>query len=117
MPVHRSTFREVEHIRYVAWPDLAVGIKYAICLRVGISLAAATDLPLIVYEVPGRAGRPLPLGSLERILDLPNVAGIKFTSTDLFKFLMLRRRRHAELFYRRLGDARFLIRTPLSFAH
>ncbi|MFP7570443.1 dihydrodipicolinate synthase family protein [Marivita sp. S2033] len=56
-------------------------------------LAAATDLPLIVYEVPIRTGRPIPLESLERILDLPNVSGIKFTSTDLFKFSMLRRRR------------------------
>ncbi|WP_417605549.1 dihydrodipicolinate synthase family protein [Primorskyibacter flagellatus] len=56
-------------------------------------LAAATDLPLIVYEVPVRTGRPIALDSLERILDLPNVAGIKFTSTDLFKFSMLRRRR------------------------
>ncbi|WP_198662681.1 dihydrodipicolinate synthase family protein [Primorskyibacter marinus] len=33
------------------------------------------------------------MDSLERILDLPNVAGVKFTSTDLFKFSMLRRRR------------------------
>jgi len=56
-------------------------------------LAAATDLPLIVYEVPVRTGRPIPLEALERILDLPNVAGIKFSSVDLFKFSMLRRRR------------------------
>ncbi|WP_281985565.1 dihydrodipicolinate synthase family protein, partial [Thalassorhabdomicrobium marinisediminis] len=56
-------------------------------------LAAATDLPLIVYEVPVRTGRPIPLDSLIRILDLPNVSGIKFTSTDTFKFSMLRRRR------------------------
>lgn len=56
-------------------------------------LAAATDLPLIVYEVPVRTGRPIPLGVLQTILDLPNVAGIKFTSTDLFKFSMLRRSR------------------------
>jgi N-acetylneuraminate lyase len=56
-------------------------------------LAAATDLPLIVYEVPVRTGRPIALDALLRILDLPGVAGIKFTSTDLFKFSMLRRRR------------------------
>lgn len=54
------------------------------------ALAAATDLPLIVYEVPIRTGRPLPLELLIELLDLPNVAGIKFTSTDLFKFSMLR---------------------------
>ncbi len=56
-------------------------------------LAAATDLPLIVYEIPIRTGRPLPLDLLIDLLDLPNVAGIKFTSTDLFKLSMLRRRR------------------------
>lgn len=56
-------------------------------------LATATDLPLIVYEVPIRTGRPIPLDVLLRILDIPNVAGIKFTSTDLFKLSMLRRRR------------------------
>ncbi|MCK0150109.1 dihydrodipicolinate synthase family protein [Marivita sp. S6314] len=55
-------------------------------------LAAATDLPLIVYEVPIRTGRPIPLDSLVRILGFPNVSGIKFTSTDMFKFSMLRRR-------------------------
>ncbi len=56
-------------------------------------LAVATDLPLIVYEIPIRTGRPLPLDLLTDLLDLPNVAGIKFTSTDLFKLSMLRRRR------------------------
>lgn len=56
------------------------------------ALAAATDLPLIVYEVPVRTGRPIGLEALVEILALPNVAGIKFTSTDMFKLSMLRRR-------------------------
>ena len=56
------------------------------------SLQAATDLPLIVYEVPIRTGRPIELDTLVAIMDLPNVAGLKFTSTDMFKFSMLRRR-------------------------
>ncbi|WP_347313470.1 dihydrodipicolinate synthase family protein [Defluviimonas sp. SAOS-178_SWC] len=55
-------------------------------------LQAATDLPLIVYEVPIRTGRPIGLEALVAIMDLPNVAGIKFTSTDMFKLSMLRRR-------------------------
>jgi N-acetylneuraminate lyase len=63
------------------------------------SLAAATDLPLIVYEIPLRTGRPLPLSLLIRMLDLKNVVGIKFTSSDLFKFSMLRRQRPEKLFY------------------
>lgn len=54
------------------------------------ALAAVTDLPLIVYEVPIRTGRPLPLDLLVDLLDLPNVVGIKFTSTDLFKLTRLR---------------------------
>lgn len=54
------------------------------------ALAAETDLPLIVYEVPLRTGRPLPLELLVALLDLPNVAGIKYTSTDMFKLTMLR---------------------------
>lgn len=63
------------------------------------ALAAATDLPLIVYEVPFRTGRPLPLDLLVDILDLPNVVGIKFTSTDLFKFTMLRRARPGSTYF------------------
>ena len=54
------------------------------------ALAAETDLPLIVYEVPVRTARPLPLALLTDLLDLPGVAGIKFTSTDLFKLARLR---------------------------
>lgn len=47
-------------------------------------LAAATDLPLIVYEVPIRTGRPTPADQIAKLLDLPNVAGLKFTSSDMF---------------------------------
>jgi N-acetylneuraminate lyase len=63
------------------------------------ALAAATDLPLIVYEVPIRTGRPLPLELLVDLLDLPNVAGIKFTSTDLFKLTMLQAKRPGSTYF------------------
>jgi len=62
-------------------------------------LAAATSLPLIVYEVPIRTGRSLPTDLLIRILDLENVAGIKFTSTDLFKLSGLRRARPDKTYF------------------
>ncbi len=62
-------------------------------------LTAATSLPTIVYEVPIRTGRPLPIELLLKILDLPKVAGIKFTSTDLFKLSMLRRARPDKTFF------------------
>ncbi len=63
------------------------------------ALAAATSLPLIAYEIPVRTGRPLPTPLLLRILDLPGVAGLKFSSMDLFKFGILRRARPEKLFY------------------
>lgn len=63
------------------------------------ALAAATDLPLIVYEVPIRTGRPLPLELLIALLDLPTVAGIKYTSTDLFKLTMLRAARPDKTYF------------------
>ncbi|MER9657531.1 dihydrodipicolinate synthase family protein [Mesorhizobium sp. M0152] len=63
------------------------------------ALASATDLPLIVYEIPLRTGRPLPLDLLVRLLDLGNVVGIKFTSTDLLKYSLLRKRQPQKLFY------------------
>ncbi|MFV0358543.1 dihydrodipicolinate synthase family protein [Tropicimonas sp.] len=63
-------------------------------------LQSATDLPLIVYEVPVRTGRPIGLETLVAIMELPKVAGLKFTSTDMFKFSMLRRRcRKSTLFF------------------
>ncbi|MEZ5837555.1 MAG: dihydrodipicolinate synthase family protein [Geminicoccaceae bacterium] len=62
-------------------------------------LSAATDLPLIAYEIPIRTGRPLPLDLLSAILELPRVQGVKFSSTDLFKFSMLRRRHPGKTFY------------------
>ncbi len=63
------------------------------------ALAATTELPMIVYEIPLRTGRPLPIELLERILDLPNVAGIKFTSTDFYKLALLRRHRPEKVYY------------------
>lgn len=63
------------------------------------ALSAATSLPLIVYEIPARTGRPLPMPLLLEILDLPNVAGLKFSSMDLFKFGSLRRARPNKVFY------------------
>ncbi|WP_246750556.1 dihydrodipicolinate synthase family protein [Martelella lutilitoris] len=63
------------------------------------ALSEATALPLIVYEIPVRTGRPLPFDLLVRILDLRGVAGLKFSSMDLFKFASLRRARPESVFY------------------
>ena len=81
LPPHAYPFADVEIVEYYR------------------TLAAATDLPLIVYEVPIRTGRPIPLEILVTILDLPGVAGIKFTSTDLYKLTLLRRSRPDALYF------------------
>ncbi len=56
-------------------------------------LASATSLPFIVYEIPLRTHRPIPLDLIFRLADLPNVTGIKFTSSDLFKLSTIRKTR------------------------
>ncbi|WP_068084927.1 dihydrodipicolinate synthase family protein [Polycladidibacter stylochi] len=56
-------------------------------------LAAATDLPVIVYEAPFRTGRPTPIDEMTKVLDLPNVTGLKFTSSDLFGLSCLQKAR------------------------
>ena len=48
------------------------------------AIAAATDLPLIIYNIPNRMGFTLTLPQLLEIAEIPGVAGMKFTSTDLF---------------------------------
>jgi N-acetylneuraminate lyase len=48
------------------------------------ALDAATDLPLIVYEIPVRTGRVTPLPDMDKLLSLPNVVGLKFTTPDIY---------------------------------
>ncbi|MEV6771380.1 4-hydroxy-tetrahydrodipicolinate synthase [Nocardia sp. NPDC051030] len=43
-------------------------------------LAAASPVPLIIYHIPYRTGRPLTAETLCRLAELPNVAGFKYTT-------------------------------------
>lgn len=63
------------------------------------ALTSATDLPVIVYEIPLRTHRPLPAALLLALFDLPNVAGIKFTSQDLYKLSSLRKARPDKTYF------------------
>lgn len=94
--------REAERLGYDALSALPPH-SYPFCdaeiLDYYRSLSSATALPLIVYEIPARTGRPLPMSLLNEILDLPQVAGLKFSSMDLFKFATLRRARPDKTFY------------------
>ncbi|BDC52654.1 N-acetylneuraminate lyase [Bryobacterales bacterium F-183] len=48
------------------------------------TLAAATSLPLILYFFPASAPAVSTYAHLERLCAIPNVAGVKFTSFDLY---------------------------------
>jgi len=63
------------------------------------AIAEATDLPLIIYNVPALTGTDL---STQKLLDLmrdPRIAGAKFTSPDLFQFQQLRASAPSKKFY------------------
>ncbi len=60
------------------------------------ALAAACDLPLVLYNVPGRSGVDLQPKTVESLFDLPNLAGIKEANTQpgrLAALLALKERR------------------------
>ncbi|MBJ2180649.1 4-hydroxy-tetrahydrodipicolinate synthase [Pseudomonas veronii] len=49
-----------------------------------VSLAGETDLPVMIYHIPGRAGVSLPPAAIEKIASrAPNLVGVKHASTDL----------------------------------
>ncbi len=47
------------------------------------AIAESTDLPVIVYNVPGRTGSNILPETLMRLADLPNIAGVKEASGDI----------------------------------
>ncbi len=55
------------------------------------AIAASTALPLFIYFFPGFAARPSGFDELRRLYEIKGVAGLKFTSTDLFTLWKLKR--------------------------
>ena len=47
------------------------------------ALADSTDLPIIVYNVPGRTGSNILPDTLVRLAEIPNIAGVKEASGDI----------------------------------
>ncbi len=47
------------------------------------ALAESTDLPIIVYNVPGRTGSNILPDTLMRLAEIPNIAGVKEASGDI----------------------------------
>jgi N-acetylneuraminate lyase len=63
------------------------------------AISQATDLPLTIYNIPVLSGADLSTEKLLKLLDIPNVEGVKFTSQDLFQFGQLRKKRPEKAFY------------------
>lgn len=55
------------------------------------AIAGSVSIPLLVYFFPAFAANPRTLGDLESLYEIPNVAGLKFTSTDLYTMGELKR--------------------------
>ena len=47
------------------------------------AIAESTDLPIIVYNVPGRTGTNILPATLLRLAEIPNIAGVKEASGDI----------------------------------
>jgi 4-hydroxy-tetrahydrodipicolinate synthase len=47
------------------------------------AIAESTDLPIIVYNVPGRTGSNILPDTLMRLAEIPNIAGVKEASGDI----------------------------------
>jgi N-acetylneuraminate lyase len=48
------------------------------------AIAAASGIPFIIYNIPGRSGFTMTLPQICRLAEIQGIAGIKFTDTDLF---------------------------------
>lgn len=55
-------------------------------------LAGQTDLPFVIYNFPDLSGVRWTVSELARLLDLPQIVGVKNTCSDLFAFETLRHR-------------------------
>jgi len=55
------------------------------------AIAESVSIPLLVYFFPAFAANPRTLGDLESLCEIPNVSGLKFTSTDLYTMGELKR--------------------------
>ena len=54
------------------------------------AIAQAVDIPVILYNVPGRTGLDMPVSVYARLAHIPNIAGVKEASCDIGKILRIR---------------------------
>lgn len=46
-------------------------------------VASATDLPMVLYDIPHRTGRPIETASLIQLAEHPNIVGVKDAKNDI----------------------------------
>lgn len=56
------------------------------------SIASNTNLPIVLYNVPGRTGSNIEPATTERLAQLPQIVGIKEASGNVFQMADVRRR-------------------------
>ena len=54
------------------------------------AIAAAVNIPVIIYNVPSRTGVDIPVSVYARLAEIPNIAGVKEASTDITKIVDIR---------------------------
>lgn len=62
-------------------------------------LAAASPLPLILYNTPATTGKSLSIKQMEKLLDHPNISGVKYTDTNMFPLQQIIASRPSGLYY------------------
>ncbi len=55
-----------------------------------LSIAHATTLPIILYNVPSRTGLDMPVSVYKRLSKIPNIVGVKEASSDITKITKIR---------------------------
>lgn len=55
-----------------------------------LAIAHSVQIPVIIYNVPGRTGMDVPISVYQRLSRVPNIAGVKEASTDIVKIARIR---------------------------
>lgn len=55
-----------------------------------LSIAHAVQIPMILYNVPGRTGVDVPVSVYKQLSRVPNIAGVKEASSDIVKIARIR---------------------------
>ncbi len=55
-----------------------------------LAVAHSVQIPVIVYNVPGRTGVDVPVSVYKRLSRVPNIAGVKEASSDIVKIARIR---------------------------